>query len=188
MSDGTNWLIVKEVFQGQAAFGAAQLRDDGTRFGTQYYAIESSHIRLLGDSVTDIAGATLSTSVYFSDYRLPLTLTAGEFVHFSGFSTTTSTAEPVATAVDIQTTQQLSKMTYLGQETLRLGGQTFTNACRFQSVGSSVDVHDADNALSWSQVLWFAQGYGVIQSEDIDVQGLAVPGSRNQLVKIIAAR
>lgn len=188
MTNGTKWLIVEEAFQGQAAFGAAELRDDGTRVGTQYYAIESGQIRLLGDSATDIAGTTSSTSVYFNDYRIPLTLALGASVYFSGLSTTTNTPEPFDTAVDIHMTQQRSKITYLGQETLHLGGHTFTDVCKLESAGSSVDSHDADNAVNWAQLLWVARGYGVIQSEDIDVQGRAVPGSRNQLMKIIAAR
>ncbi len=187
MSDGTKWLIVAEGFQGQAAFGAAQLREDGTRVGTQYYAIESGYFRLLGDSAEDLAGELRSTSAYFSDYRIPLRLSPGASVHFNGVSTTENTRASSDDVVDITSSQQRSKITYLGQETLQLGGHTFTQACKLLSVGYSVDSLDADEHRGWANVLWFASGYGVIQSEDIDEQGRAVPGSLHQLVKIITS-
>ena len=182
MSDGTRWHIIAAPFQGQPAFGAAQMREDDSLVGAQFYVSDALDFRLLGDVVFESPGSNASATAYFSGYRIPITLAQGASVQLRGMTTTYSFAAPGAEP-EIIHAQQASTLTFLGLESLELGGHAFATTCKLKSEGDS-----GDDDLHWSQVVWIAQGYGVIQREDFDRDGNAVSGSRYQLTHIISAR
>lgn len=182
MSDGTRWHIIAAPFQGQAAIGAAQMGDDERLVGAQFYTIDASDFQLLGDVVFASPDSHASATVYFPGYRIPVTLAQGASVQLRGMSTTYTFGLP-GVAPEIRHVQQASAITFIGQENLQLGGQAFPAACKLKSEGDSVD-----DGLHWAQQVWIAQGYGVIQREDIDGEGKAIPGSRHELTQVISPR
>lgn len=168
-TDGRQTLIAQEQFEGQAAMGQVELRADGTRFGSTYFTVDSTYVQVLGGNQYDSTGVYDGKDVNSSGNRLPVNMTPGQSVQLSYTRASTRSLAPSTT------TNEAAQVTFVGFESLTLGGRTFTNVCRVDSPDpSSAETH----------VSWVAPGFGFIRSETQDAQGVTVPGTRGELAAI----
>lgn len=187
MSTGYTWQNVDEAFQGRPAIASVELRADGTRFGAQFLAVDAEFIHLLGSIDYTDSGKLDSTITNSASNQFPATMLPGDSFNFSGTNTQVSVPVPPQTTSETKTKVETTALTYLSQENLLLGGHTFTNACKLKVESTTVDANNPNNNHHFISNVWWAKGYGQIQSEDLDAQGVLVPGSREQLTKIITA-
>jgi len=186
-SNGYQWLIVEEPFQGQIASGSVELRKDGSRFGVRFSKIEGNDFRFLGHIDYSDRGVYSSTQMYYPSAVIPLTLKVGESYESGGVNTRLNAPRPHSPVPEITTERITSKITYLGREDLVLGGHKFADVCKFQSEFTSVGIEQPSDKYSDRSHVWIAKGYGLIQWEDVDALGAALPNTRDQLTKILVA-
>lgn len=171
-SNGFKELAVQEAFEGVSAFGRVELRANDTRFSASYQTISGGFVHFLGMNLYDIAGVSKGKNVYSSGAQFPVDMTAGQTVQINYTDTRTSNVTGTTS------THVSYALTFVGLESLTLGGRTFANACKFKTPGTVAGQTD---------VSWFAQGFGEIRSESQDAQGVMVPGSRVELATIVTA-
>ncbi len=176
MSDGSKQLIVQEAFEGQTVTGWMELRANDTRFGGAYVAVDNTYVRLLGGVDYDDKGVLSSKEVFSADARFPVDMAAGQTVRLSYVETKTDLRPAPATT----TTTITGQITFVGVEALTLGGRTFTDVCKIR-------VESSEGGTTFRSMVWVAKGFGNIRTEQLDAQGAAVPGTREELTAIISA-
>jgi len=174
-TDGSKKLVVQETFEGQTAFSAVELRANDTRFGAFFQVVGGGFVNFLGILDYDINGVSSGTkNVYSSGYRVAVDLAPGQTVQLNYTDTQTRTQPTSSTTVNNVTEQ----FNFVGFENLTLGGRTFSDVCKIRSPNAGT---------GQATVTWFASGFGAIRSEKQDALGVMVPGSRNELVTVLAA-
>lgn len=179
LTNGITNLVVKEDFEGQTAFGSGPLWEGNKsrRVNMFYQIIGNDYINFLGirgyDSNT---GVNNYKSVFSSSDRLPVNMTPGQTVQVSY---TTTVYYPSLTT-PATTTSNHVQVTFMSFETLNLGGHTFTDVCKVKNT-------DPTDAQILSEVDWVAKGYGIIQRESQNAQGVIEVGSHVELKNIITA-
>jgi hypothetical protein len=171
MTNGARTLIIEEQFAGQAAIANMILYSDDKRSGGPYFAKDDTSVQVLGFNFYDQTG-TFTEQHRFSPYRIPLNMTPNEVVR----NAFTITVEPASGEGRVEST--LEDAVFVGLENVQLGGRTFTDACKFR-----FRYPGEKQATDY----WFAKGFGIIRTEELDEEGSVVPGSRLELATILTA-
>lgn len=100
-------------------------------------------------------------------------MASGQTLQLNYTDASTSTATGLTTTANVT-----YPLTFAGFDNLTLGGRAFANACKFKTPGS---------LAGQTSVSWIAQGFGTIQSETQDAQGVTVAGSRINLTTVVTA-
>lgn len=166
-------LIVQETFEGQTAFGVADLRADDTRSGVNYWTISGDDIHLLGINQYDQSGTLDGKNVYSSGAQFPANMVQGQTVQLNYTDTDTSYIANTTTVTNVS-----SQWTFDSLENLTLGGRLFTDVCKVKMTNGVSDQVD---------VIWFAKGFGAIRGETQDGQGNTITDSRIELTSIVTA-
>jgi hypothetical protein len=173
-SNGNLTWIVQEMFEGQPAFGEVKLSASGVREGVDYQTVSSSYIHLLGFIGYDDTGVPDDKNVFSKTARIPVSMYPGETILLN-FTDTETGFEPPVTSTS---TDKAIKLLFSGFENLTLGGREFENVCK---------IIVPDVTRGQYRVTWSAKGFGVVQEEIQDVQGVTLPNSRIVLTQIVAA-
>jgi hypothetical protein len=173
-TDGSKKQVVQETFEGQLAYSAVELRANDTRFGALYQTISGGYVHLLGIGQYDGSGNPSGKDVYSSQAQFSVGTPVGQTVNLSYTNTKTRTAPTNS----VTTANETLQFTFVGLETLTLGGRTFTDTCKLST---------PDSVAGRTQLLWVAKGFGTIRQETQDAQGAIVPGTRNELTSIVSA-
>lgn len=140
--------------------------------------------RMLGVGQYDAKDAQKGKDVFSREAAFALTMVPGQTV-MSNFTNTSSSwhlefdksgASSTVTSTDVKTVSD--ELTFVGFDTLTVAGRTFANACKLASPGS---------APGQVSMVWRAKGFGWIRAEEQTIQGTPVPGTRVEIVKILAA-
>lgn len=169
LTDGTRWANVQEQFEGQTYTGVVELRANNSRFGASYSTLSDDYFEVLLSVDYDDSGDYSHHYVY-SNYKIPLNMTAGSPVTITG----------TETEVNSQGTQPADPFsetfTFLGFENITLAGRPFPNSCKLREdtgIGSNKPVY------------WIAKGFGLIKEEIRDAQGTVLSG--REIATIISA-
>lgn len=156
-------LMVRESFNGVVRNGSVELPDGGsTRGFATYWSQESNGIRFWGTLDYNGDGTVLSTTLSSSGFVLPLNLRAGQAAPLSFTDTTSYQSGPEAGQTE--TTARAETWTFVGFETLTLGGRAFTDTCR-------ISIAQANPGEDGPSTLWFAKGFGVIRARHTNSAG-----------------
>lgn len=166
------------------AYGIMELRDNGARRGGPYFITDNNIHRMLGVGQYDTSGVQKGKDVFSKEAVFPLTMVPGQtsMANFTSTSTSwrlefdKSGASSTVTSTDV--TALSDQLTFVGFDTITVAGRTFANACKIASPGS---------VAGQVSMAWRAKGFGWVRTEEQTVQGALVPGTRVEIVKIIAA-
>ncbi|NIA00488.1 hypothetical protein [Massilia sp. CCM 8734] len=183
-SDTYTHVVVQEMFEGVMAYGIVELRDNGARRGGPYFTLDNNVYRMLGVGQYDTSGAQNGKDVFSKEASFPLTMVAGQTVMANYTNTSTSWhldvdksgASRMVTNTEVETLSD--ELTFAGFDTITVAGRRFANACKIAFPGS---------VAGQVSMTWRAKGFGWIRTEEQTAQGTLVPGTRVEIVKIIAA-
>ncbi|WP_187364116.1 hypothetical protein [Massilia genomosp. 1] len=183
-SDTYTHVVVQEMFEGVMAYGIVELRDNGARRGGPYFTLDNNVYRMLGVGQYDTSGAQKGKDVFSKEASFPLTMVAGQTVMANYTNTSTSWhlefdksgASRIVTNTEVETLSD--ELTFVGFDTITVAGRQFANACKIAFPGS---------VAGQVSMTWRAKGFGWIRTEEQTAQGALVPGTRVEIVKIIAA-
>lgn len=166
------------------AYGIMELRDNGARRGGPYFTLDNNIFKMLGVGQYDTSGVQKGKDVFSKDAFFPLMMVPGQtaMTNFTNTSTSwhpefdKSGASTMVTSTDVKTLSD--ELTFVGFDTVMVAGRTFANACKIASPGS---------ASGQVSMAWRAKGFGWVRTEEQTAQGTLVPGTRVDIIKIIAA-
>ncbi|WP_140629942.1 hypothetical protein [Methylibium rhizosphaerae] len=163
-------LVVKETFEGVERTGVLDFSDlTDHRRSVSYWSQESNGIRFWGSQAFNLDGSVFYKSVSSDGAVLPLTLQAGQAVTLDYTDTVTSGGQTTTKA-------EHEKWTFVGFESLTLGGKVFADACKV----TIVDPTDPEDRPSTA---WFAKGFGVIRVTYTNHAGAPVEVVLDSVVK-----
>ncbi|OBV40167.1 hypothetical protein [Janthinobacterium psychrotolerans] len=178
---------VEATFAGRRLHGTQLLIDDDVLLATYYQDIRDGQVQLAGMTYYNQDGTVRSNNVYTPHTSIPVKMRPGQQVRvrFTDTETGSDQASPGQSGKNtatIRSDEREFSMTFLGWERLELGGRRFPDACKFElhDVGGKSKGRSGDH-------VWYAQGFGLIMTDKLDVDGKVLPAQRIALQKIISA-